>query len=113
MSIQEALSSHSWFQVMKDEYTTLLSNHTWSLTHLSAGAKVVGCKWIFKNKFHADGSFQRHKTRFVAKGFNQTAGCDYNETYSPVVKPSTIRLVLSHAVTTTWPSIKLMSIMRS
>jgi len=102
-SVQEALSSPSWLQAMHDEYMALLRNHTWSLTSLPAGAKTVGCKWIFKNKFHADGSFQRHKARIVAKGFHQTTGCDYNETYNPVVKPSTIRLVLSHVVTATCP----------
>jgi len=88
---------------MTDEYTPLLNNHTWSLTSLPEGAKVVGCKWLFKNKYHADGSFHRHKARLVAKGFSKTKGCDYNDTYSLVVKPSTIRLVLSHAVSANWP----------
>jgi len=83
---------------MNDEYIVLLNNHTWSLTPLPVGVKSVGYNKIFKNKYHVDGSFQRHKSRLVAKGFNQTTGCDYNETYSPVVKPFTIRLVLSHVV---------------
>jgi len=59
-SISEALSSPQWLQAMTDEYNALLTNHTWSLTSLPAGAKAVGCKWLFKNKFNADGSFQRH-----------------------------------------------------
>jgi len=54
-------------------------------------------------KYNIDGSFQRHKARLVAQGFNQTEGCDYNETYNPVVKPSTIRVVLSHVVSSAWP----------
>ncbi|XP_068475183.1 uncharacterized mitochondrial protein AtMg00820-like [Phaseolus vulgaris] len=95
-SIKEALSSPPWLQAMTDEYTTLINNHTWSLTYFLAGAKVVGCKWLFKNKYNADGSFQRHKARLVAKGFSQTVGTDYTDTYNPVVKPATIRLVLSH-----------------
>ncbi|XP_068498464.1 uncharacterized protein [Phaseolus vulgaris] len=101
--VAKALSSPPRFQAMTDEYTALLNNHTWSLTSLLEGAKVVGCKWLFKNKYHADGSFHRHKARLVAKGFSQTKGCDYNDTYSLVVKPSTIRLVLSHAVSANWP----------
>jgi len=88
---------------MTDEYTSLLNNHTWSLTPLLEGAKVVGRKWLFINKYHADGSFHRHKARLVAKGFSQIKGCDYNDTYSHVVNPSTIWFVLSHAVSANWP----------
>jgi len=66
---------------MNDEYTTLLKNHTLSLTSLLVGAKVVGCKWLLKNKYHVDDSFQRHKAQLVAKGFIQTEGCDYGETH--------------------------------
>ena len=81
---------------MRDEYVALLNNHTWTLTPLSFGAKVVGCKWLFKNKYNADGSFQRHKAYLVAEGY------DYNEIYSLVVKPSIIHVVLSHVVSSAW-----------
>jgi len=66
-SMNEAISSSSWFQAMNDEYISLLNNHTWSLTPILDGAKFVGCKSIFKNKYHADDSFQSHKARLVAK----------------------------------------------
>ena len=62
----------------------------------------MGCKWIFKTKLNADGSLQRCKARLVAKGFHQTAGIDYAETFSPVVRHSTIRLVLAHVVSSRW-----------
>jgi len=88
---------------MTDEYDALINNNTWILTSLPSGGKVVGCKWVFKNKYNVDGSFQRHKARLVAKGFSQTASTDYNETCSPVVKPTTIRVVLSHVVSAAWP----------
>jgi len=97
-TIKEALASSSWFQAMQQEYHALLQNKTWTLTSLPPGATIVGCKWIFKNKFNGDEKFQRHKTRLVAKGFNQTKGIDYTDTFSPVVKPTTIRVVLPHAV---------------
>ena len=103
VSLKVALSSSSWLPAMQDEYRALLQNRTWSLTSLPSGAKVVGCKWIFKKKFNADGTFQRHKARLVAKGFTQSPGLDYNETFSPVVKPITIRVVLSHVVSNNWP----------
>ena len=80
-----------------------MNNNTWILTFLPSGCKVVGCKWVLKNNYNVDVSFQKHKARLVAKGFSQTAGTDYNETYSPVFKPTTIRVVFSHVVYVAWP----------
>jgi hypothetical protein len=59
--------------------------------------------WIFRHKFHADGSLARHKARWVVRGFSQREGVDYDETFNPVVKPATIRFVLSIAASRTWP----------
>ena len=64
---------------------------------------IVGCKWVFRIKRKADGSIERYKARLVAKGFHQQPGIDFGETYSPVVKPITIRTVLTIAVTAGWP----------
>ena len=101
-TVVSTIPSPIWSQAMTDEYQALLKNKTWTLTALPSNASLVGCKWIFKTKLHADGSFQRCKARLVAKGFNQTEGLDYSETFSPVVKPTTIRIVLSHVVTNNW-----------
>ncbi|WVZ52386.1 hypothetical protein U9M48_003451 [Paspalum notatum var. saurae] len=67
------------------------------------GANVVTGKWIFKHKFHADGFLARHKARWVVRGFSQQHGIDYDETFRPVVKPTTIRVVLSIAASRAWP----------
>jgi Reverse transcriptase (RNA-dependent DNA polymerase) len=64
---------------------------------------VVGCKWIYKTKKKSDGSIKRFKARLVAKGYTQETGLDYTETYSPVIKPTTIKNILSLAVTQSWP----------
>jgi hypothetical protein len=80
----------------------LLKNSTWTLVPSSVAKNVVGCKWIFKLKRKADGSIEHHKARLVAKGFHQHAGIDYGETFSPIVKPTTIRIVLSHAYSSGW-----------
>ena len=65
--------------------------------------KVIGCKWVFRVKLKPDGSLERYKVRLVAKSFQQTLGLDYFETFSPVVKPTTIRIVLSLALSLQWP----------
>jgi len=71
--------------------------------HLLLGASVVGSKWIFKHKLHADGTFHRNKARLVAKGFTQVPGLNYSDTFSPVVRLTTIRIVLALVVSHNWP----------
>jgi hypothetical protein len=88
---------------MQTEFNALLQNQTWSLVPPHPSHNIVGCKWVFKLKRKADGSIERHKARLVAKGFHQQAGVDYGETYSPVVKPTTVRTVLSLAYSAGWP----------
>lgn len=93
-SVKEALMDPKWKEAMNDEYQALLRNNTWSLVPLTSDMNLVGNKWVFRIKYNADGSVQRYKARLVAKGFHQTAGLDYFEIFSPVVKSSTIRVVL-------------------
>lgn len=63
----------------------------------------IGCKWVFKLKQHSNGSVERYKARLVAKGFHQVPGIDFAETYSPIAKPVTIRLILTVALSRDWP----------
>uniref|UniRef100_A0A2N9G798 Reverse transcriptase Ty1/copia-type domain-containing protein n=1 Tax=Fagus sylvatica TaxID=28930 RepID=A0A2N9G798_FAGSY len=98
----EASKQPQWCSAMNMEFTALLNNGTWSLVPSKPHVNLVGCKWVFRIKRHADGSIERYKARLVAKGFHQQPGIDYSETFSPVIKPITIRTVLSLAVASHW-----------
>jgi histone deacetylase 1/2 len=87
---------------MEAEFAALQANQTWTLVPRPPGTNIVGSKWIFKTKFRPDGSVDKYKARLVARGFTQQYGIDYHDTFSPVVKPVTVRLVLSLAVSRGW-----------
>ncbi|KAL5767307.1 hypothetical protein ACOSQ2_014090 [Xanthoceras sorbifolium] len=101
-SVAAALSDPHWNAAMQSEYDALKRNKTWSLVPFSADLNVVGCKWIFRVKYKYDGSIERYKARLAAKGFHQTLGLDFKKTFSPVVKSSTIRIILALAVSSDW-----------
>lgn len=89
----QALKSPHWRKAMSDEYLAQKGHQTWDLVNLTNAANnvnVIGCRWIFTIKRHPDGSIARYKARLVAKGFTQRPGVDYDDTFSPVVKPATI-----------------------
>jgi hypothetical protein len=98
----EAMKQPPWKEAMIDEFRALLVNKTWHLIPHRSDLNIIDCKWVFKLKQKVDGTIDRHKARLVAKGFTQEYGIDYEETFSPVVKSSTIRLLLSLAVTCDW-----------
>jgi hypothetical protein len=88
---------------MADEYKALIDNNTWRLVPHLPDANVVTGKWIFRHKFHSDGTLARHKARGVVHGFTQRHGVDYDETFSSILKPATIQVVLSIAASRQWP----------
>jgi hypothetical protein len=98
-----AVKNAVWREAMATEFNALLKNGTWILVPPRPSLNIVGCKWVFRIKRRADGSVDRYKARLVAKGFHQQSGLDYAETYSPVIKPVTIRTVLSLAMSYGWP----------
>jgi histone deacetylase 1/2 len=85
------------------EYDALVHNDNWTLIPPPPGANIVSSNWIFRHKFNSDGSLARHKARWVVRGFTQQPGVDFNETFSPVVKHETICIVLSLALSRSWP----------
>ncbi|RVW54104.1 Retrovirus-related Pol polyprotein from transposon RE1 [Vitis vinifera] len=101
-TVTQALKDPKWRQAMSAEFDALLRNGTWDLVPSHPTQNLVGCKWIFRTKYLPNGSIDRYKARLVAKGFHQRPGIDYSETFSPVIKPTTVRLVLSLAVSQGW-----------
>ena len=93
----QSRESTSWKEAMNSEINSLNENKTWELCDLPAQAKVIPCKWVYKVKTLSDGSIDKYKARLVAKGFSQRRGVDYSQTFSPVVRLTTIRSVLSIA----------------
>ena len=94
-SVTEALTDSQWRDTMFSELIALIRHSIWQLIPPPNDCNIVGCKWMFRIKRHVDGFVDRFKARLVAKGFNERPGLDYKETFSPVVKPVTIRTVLT------------------
>lgn len=95
-SFEEAVSlpdNHEWKVAMKNELQSMISNNVWKLVDRPPNVNVVKCKWVYKLKYDAKGNFQKFKARLVARGFTQIKGVDYNDTFSPVVRHSTLRIL--------------------
>ncbi|XP_021986572.1 uncharacterized mitochondrial protein AtMg00810-like [Helianthus annuus] len=99
----EALSNPNWKNAMTDEFRAVIDNKTWELVPKQPGMNIVRSMWIFKHKKKADGTLERYKARLVCDGQSQQVGVDCGETFIPVVKPATIRTVLSLAFSKSWP----------
>jgi hypothetical protein len=102
-SYSQAIKSAEWRDAMAKEIHALESNNTWVLSPLPNGKTAIGCKWVYKIKYHSNGTVERYKARLVAKGYNQVHGIDYHETFAPVAKLVTVRLLLSIAAIKNWP----------
>ncbi|KAJ9539042.1 LOW QUALITY PROTEIN: hypothetical protein OSB04_031775 [Centaurea solstitialis] len=97
-----ALLDHNWNNAMRTEFNALLKQNTWELIPRPHNANIIRCHWIFHQKLHVDGYLERYKARLVVNGKSQEVGVDCDDTFSPVVKPATIRTVLSLASGHNW-----------
>ncbi|GJT24490.1 ribonuclease H-like domain-containing protein [Tanacetum coccineum] len=97
-----ALLNHNWRDAMYDEYNALIKNSTWVLVLKPPNINVVRSMWLFRHKYHAGGSLSNYKARLVANGSSQQFGADSDDTFSPIVKPATVRMVRSLALSWNW-----------
>uniref|UniRef100_A0A2N9IU69 Integrase catalytic domain-containing protein n=1 Tax=Fagus sylvatica TaxID=28930 RepID=A0A2N9IU69_FAGSY len=102
-TFREASSDPLWQQAMKEELDALLKTGTWDLVDLPAGKSAIGCKWVYKIKTRSDGTVDRYKARLVAKGFTQEYGIDYEETFAPVARLSSVRTLIAVSASRHWP----------
>jgi hypothetical protein len=102
LNFKQANEHKEWRDAMKEEYESIMKNDTWELTKLPKNKVPIGSKWLFKPKFNVDGSIDKYKARLVAKGYSQKEGIDYEDTFAPVAKLNTIRLMIALATKHSW-----------
>jgi hypothetical protein len=99
---EEPVKQQVWKDAMMEEYQSIMKSDVWEVVPRPEGRSVVTSKWIYRIKHAANGSIERYKARFVARGFSQKEGEDYDETFSPVARYTTIRSIISIASVMGW-----------
>ena len=101
-TVEEALNDPKWKEAMLEEMKALNKNQTWDIVSRPKGVKPVGCRWIVNLKYKADGTLEMYKAQLVAKGYTQSHGIDYLETFGLVAKITTVRILISLVATFGW-----------
>ncbi|GJW03132.1 retrovirus-related pol polyprotein from transposon TNT 1-94 [Tanacetum coccineum] len=96
-NVNEALTDDSWIVAMQEELNQFIANDVWELVPQPRNMTIIGTKWVFRNKLDENGIVSRNKARLVAQGYNQQEGIDYDETYAPVARLESIRILLAYA----------------
>ena len=101
-SFDEANKLQVWRDAMMEEYQSIMKNDVWEIVPRPQGKFVVTSKWLYKVKHAADGSIEKYKARFVARGFSQKEGINYEETFAPVARYTSIRTIIAIASIMGW-----------
>ena len=99
---EEAFAHQDWKDSMMEEYNSIMKNDVWEVVPRPEGKSIMTSKWLYKIKHVVDGSIEKYKARFVARGFSQIEGVDYDETFVPAARFSSIKVVISIVVEVGW-----------
>jgi hypothetical protein len=99
---EEAIQKKGWANAMIEEYQSIINNDVWEIVPRPKSKDVVSSKWLFKIKHATDGSIEKYKARFFARGFSQKEGIDYEETFAPVARYTSIRTIIALAAKMKW-----------
>jgi hypothetical protein len=98
----QAVDHQVWREAMVEEYDSIVCNDVWDVVPRPMGKSVVTSRWLYKTKIVVDGSVKKHKARFVARGFSQIEGVDYDETFAPVARYTSIKTIIAIATEMGW-----------
>jgi hypothetical protein len=98
----EVVGQQFWKNAMTEEYQSIMKNDVWDIVPRPKGKSVVTSKWIYKIKHATDGSVEKYKARFVARGFSQVEGIDYDETFAPIARYTSISTIISLVASMGW-----------
>jgi hypothetical protein len=98
----QAVDHQVWREAMVEEYDSIVHNDVWDVVLRPVGKSVVTSRWLYKTNIAANGSVEKHKARFVARGFSQIEGVDYDETFAPVARYTSIRTIIAIAAEMGW-----------
>jgi hypothetical protein len=97
-NVNEAIKDESWVIAMQEELNQFIRNDVWTLVPQPKNQTIIGTKWVFRNKMDENGIVSRNKARLVAQGYNQQEGIDYDETFAPVARLESIRILLAYVL---------------
>ena len=101
-SYEDVAHQQVWKDAMMEEYQSIMKNDVWDVVPRPKGKSVVTSKWLLKIKHATDGSIEKYKARIVAHGFSQKEGIDYDETFAPVARYTSTRIIISLASVLGW-----------
>ena len=101
-TLEEAIKKKEWKEAMMEEYQSIMKNDVWEIVARHERKSIVTSKWVYKIKHVVDGSIDKYKARFVARGFSQQEGEDYDETFAPVARYTSIRAIISLTASMGW-----------